>query len=208
MGGYVQSPIFNYNLYLYNSIISNQNNIIYYNHDLYFISVFFARKEGCIWLHSGNCEHSITVTESRAELTVEFPEDTSNEECETIISESLQKTNNSKGLTVECKLKNSRRKRSTFAKFLVSIILIDEKPTEKDEINDTVFNDDIVLISEKDYLNNIEFDLGEILKEALTITQRDSNMTLNFNVEEIKIFEEETKQVIINTGKIPKNGIY
>ena len=150
-------------------------------------------------MHSGNCEHSITVTESRAELTVEFPEDTSNEECETIISESLQKTINSKNLTVECKLKNSRRKRSTIAKFLVSIIFIDEKPTEKDEINDTVFNDDIVLISEKDYFNNIEFDLGEILKEALTITQRDSNMTLNFNVEEIKIFEDETKQVIINT---------
>ena len=98
-------------------------------------------------------------------------------------------------------MKNSRRKRSTFAKFLVSIILIDEKPIQKDEINDTAFNNDIVLISEKDYFNNIEFDLGEILKEALTITQRESNMTLNFNVEEIKIVEEETKQVIINSFK-------
>ena len=64
-----------------------------------------ARKDGCVWEHSGSCQREVTIVETRAEVKVNFPENTTSSECEDSISNSLNKTFSADmDLSVECQV--------------------------------------------------------------------------------------------------------
>ena len=86
-----------------------------------------------------------------------------------------------------------RRRRSTAAEFLVVIIFIEE-------LNQTVTANVSISANNTQTGNNtqtvtVDFDIGQILEEALNITQQDLNITLEFEVANMTVVEGEIKEV-------------
>ena len=159
-----------------------------------------ARPEGCIWEHSGACEREVTISETRAELPVSFPANTTSDECANTIQQSLDQSHPDKNLTAQCNEDTTarRRRRSTEAKFLVIIIYIEELgqtvtanitiDQNNTQISNTTTNTTNTVVT-------VDFDISQILEEALNITQEDFNITLDFEVANMTVVENEIKEV-------------
>ena len=142
----------------------------------------------------------MTISETRAELPVSFPANTTSDECANTIQQSLDQSHPDKNLTAQCNEDSTgrRRRRSTEAKFLVIIIYIEELgqtvtanitiDQNNTQISNTTTNTTNTVVT-------VDFDISQILEEALNITQEDFNITLDFEVANMTVVENEIKEV-------------
>ena len=166
-----------------------------------------ARQEGCVWEHSGSCEREVTISETRAELPVAFPANTTSDECADTIQQSLDQTHPDKNLTAQCDEDSTgrRRRRSTEAKFLVIIIHIEELGQTL-TTNITIDQNNTQISNTTNTVVTVDFDISQILEEALNVTQEDFNITLDFEVANMTVVENEIKEVNFKFDKT--NYIY